>query len=244
VTREPEGLIMRKHDGRLSLGAVVGLAAVGVVVVLLAAVGIAGAGDGALPPDLQEVRVATARYHSWAQAERDGYWIRPGEPCVASPLGTMGVHAINLQLMADPALDARRPEILLYLPDGNGNLKLIGVEYWREDADQSLGTNDDRPSLFGRPFEGPMPGHGNWGMPVHYDLHVWVAEENSSGVFAQFNPDFACPSSNARTMPGDTAMGFWPHETGTDVGTSETYADVREDGSYYDPSLGRRISLR
>jgi len=25
-------------------------------------------------------------------------------------------------------------------------------------------------------------------------------------------------------------------------GTSETYVDMREDGSYYDPSLGRRVS--
>jgi hypothetical protein len=27
-------------------------------------------------------------------------------------------------------------------------------------------------------------------------------------------------------------------------GTSETYVDVREDGSYYDPSLGQRVSPR
>ena len=26
------------------------------------------------------------------------------------------------------------------------------------------------------------------------------------------------------------------------AGTSETYVDMREDGSYYDPSLGRRVS--
>jgi hypothetical protein len=212
------------------------------MVILTSAVGIAGAGDGVLPPELQEVRAAVARYHSWQQAEKDGYAIRPGEPCVASPLGTMGVHANNAALMADPQIDPRRPEILLYLPDGSGNLKFIGVEYWKADADQSLATNDDRPSLFGRAFEGPMPGHGTWGMPVHYDLHVWVAEENPSGDFAQFNPALACSSTSARALPGDTSAAFWPHETGTAVGTSETYADVREDGSYFDPSLGRRVS--
>ena len=37
---------------------------------------------------------------------------------------------------------------------------------------------------------------------------------------------------------------FWPHETGALAGTSETYVDMREDGSYYDPSLGRRLSPR
>jgi hypothetical protein len=158
------------------------------------AVAVAFAGDGPLATELQEVRAAVARYHSFEQAEKDGYWIRPGEPCVASPGGTMGIHAINLALMFDDndTLDPARPEILLYVPGEDGSLKLVGVEYWKRDADQSLATNDDKPSLFGRAFEGPMPGHGNWGMPVHYDLHVWVAEENPSGVFAMFNPAASC----------------------------------------------------
>ena len=42
-------------------------------------------------------------------------------------------------------------------------------------------------------------------------------------------------------LPGDTSVPFWPHETGVLVGTSETFADMHEDGSYYDPSLGRRV---
>ena len=44
-------------------------------------------------------------------------------------------------------------------------------------------------------------------------------------------------------VPGDTSgRSFWPHETGVSVGTSETFADVQVDGSYYDPSLGRRVA--
>ena len=53
-------------------------------------------------------------------------------------------------------------------------------------------TDDDRPSIFGRPFDGPMLGHAP-GMPIHYDLHVWVAERNPEGLFAQWNPAIACP---------------------------------------------------
>jgi hypothetical protein len=30
-------------------------------------------------------------------------------------------------------------------------------------------------------------------MPIHYDLPIWVAEENPNGLFAQFNPTIACP---------------------------------------------------
>jgi hypothetical protein len=43
------------------------------------------------------------------------------------------------------------------------------------------------------------------------------------------------------TLPGETDTPFWPHETGVLVGTSETFVDMRADGSYYDPSLGRRV---
>jgi hypothetical protein len=62
----------------------------------------------------------------------------------------------------------------------------------RVDADGSLATDDDRPSIFGQPFDGPMPGH-NPAMPVHYDLHVWLSADNPSGLFAQFNPSLSCP---------------------------------------------------
>ena len=36
-----------------------------------------------------------------------------------------------------------------------------------------------------------MLGH-NPTMPIHYDLHVWVVDNNPSGTFAQWNPDFHC----------------------------------------------------
>ena len=103
----------------------------------LAAVVPAIAGDGPLPPELQPVRAAVAKYHSFEQAEQDGYTVA-GEPCVASPGGTMGFHAINPALLMNDAIDASRPEILLYVPKGNGQLKLVGVEYWKVDADQNL----------------------------------------------------------------------------------------------------------
>ena len=162
--------------------------AVGAVAILWVVPALAG--DGSLSKEQQAVRVAVAKYHSFEQAERDGYTVE-GEPCIASPAGTMGIHAINPALLMNDTIDPLRPEILLYVPKDNGKLELIGVEYWKADADQSLATDGDRPSLFGRGFDGPMPGH-NPQMPVHYDLHVWVAEENPSGVFALFNPAISC----------------------------------------------------
>ena len=154
------------------------------------ATAIATAGDGPLPPELRDVRAAVARYHSVEQATRDGYV--QASACEESPAGAMGYHYANFGHMADPTIDPRRPEVPAYLPDANGNLELVGVEYLKFDADGSLLTDDDRPSFFGQRFDGPMPGH-NPRMPVHYDLHVWVAGQNPSGVYAQWNPALTCP---------------------------------------------------
>jgi hypothetical protein len=160
------------------------------VIVGALAIGAVAAGDGPLSPEWQAVRAAVARYHSFEQAERDGYTVA-GEPCVSSPDGTMGIHAINPALMANDAIDPLRPEILLYVPKANGKLELVGVEYWKADADGNLTTDGDRPTVLGQPVDGPMPGH-NPTMPVHYDLHVWVAAEHPSGIFAPFNPAISC----------------------------------------------------
>ena len=165
-------------------------AALALVGVVFALVGTAAAS----PPDgLQAVKAATARYHSFAQAQAAGYTIA-GEPCVAAPgLGAMGIHAVNPALIADPAIIPTKPEILLYLPKENGQLELIGVEYLKVDADQNLATDADRPSVLGQPFDGPMPGH-NPTMPIHYDVHLWFWADNPAGFFAPFNPNLSCPS--------------------------------------------------
>ncbi len=138
---------------------------------------------------LQDAKAATARFHSTVQAEQAGYVM--GSPCTSSPLGGMGFHYENPQLMADPAIDPANPEILLYAQGPSGRLELVGIEYWKADADQNVTTTADRPSLFGQPFNGPMPGH-HPGMPVHYDLHVWLWQDNPMGMFALFNPTVTC----------------------------------------------------
>jgi len=169
---------------RVIIGLVL-VASLGVVVV-----GTVAARNGSLPPDLQAVRAAVAKYHDYANAVADGYSLA-GEPCVSSPDGAMGVHAANQGLIRAGVLDPLRPNVLLYMPRKDGSLDLIGVEYMRVDADQNLETDGDRPFLFNHPFQGPMLGH-NPSMPIHYDLHVWVVDNNPSGTFAQFNPDFHC----------------------------------------------------
>lgn len=164
-----------------------------------AAVAVCGgvfAGLGLLPAhadsdanqDLAAVRAATAQYHNEATAIADGY--QRVDFCVQSPDGVMGYHYLNHELFNAP-LDVRKPAGLIYQPGPDGKRKLVAVEYFQVDDDQNLGTDHDRPTLFGDAFDGPMPGHEP-GMPVHYDQHVWVWQHNPAGMFAQWNPAGKC----------------------------------------------------
>jgi hypothetical protein len=140
---------------------------------------------------LSDVRRATARYHSLQAAVKAGYEL--AGTCVEEPgKGGMGYHYVHHALAADRVLDPLKPEVLLYERTHSGRMRLTAVEYLRADADQDLATDDDRPSLFGVPFDGPMEGHEP-GQPIHYDLHAWVWKNNPSGTFAQYNPDVSCP---------------------------------------------------
>jgi hypothetical protein len=168
-------------------------AAAGAGAVLTAAGTVSAGADAAPREGLQAAKAATARYHSLEQARLDGYSTE-GEPCVSAPpppglSGAMGIHAVNPALIGDGVIDPLRPEILLYLPSGDGELELVGVEYFEVAAV----TGGVAPTVFGRDLDGPMPGH-NPAMPEHYDLHVWLWADNPAGMFAPFNPALSCPA--------------------------------------------------
>ncbi|HET7292166.1 MAG TPA: hypothetical protein VFM88_07070 [Vicinamibacteria bacterium] len=146
-------------------------------------------------PQLAQARAATAQYHDVAVALADGF-VR-ASPCISSPAGTMGFHYVNHSRMDDTAA-IDEPEVLLYLPN-DGELALVAVEYVVpvfQDGQPYFGTAPPaepgpHPELFGRPFDGPMPGHAP-GEPWHYDLHVWVWSHNPAGMFRPFNPSLSC----------------------------------------------------
>lgn len=161
---------------------------VAAIVTAMVMAGVASAAPGQKDPEvlkgLAQVRQAAAKYHDVDAALADGYVATP--ICVEEPdLGGMGYHYINPALASDLSVNPLKPELLLYAPSGNGRLKLVGVEYFVAYVGQPA------PTLFGVPFDGPMPGHEP-GMPVHYDLHAWVWQANPAGVFADFNPNVSC----------------------------------------------------
>ena len=137
---------------------------------------------------LAELRRDLAPYADVQRALADGFI--PVSECTESPEGGMGVHFLNPAQAMSP-VDASKPAILLYSPTAGGGYELIGAEWFQADADQDLSTDEDRPSLWGRPFEGPMPGH-DAAMPIHYDLHVSLFAANPNGVFAPWNPSVSC----------------------------------------------------
>jgi hypothetical protein len=144
--------------------------------------------------DLRRARAATRKFRDVKVARAAGY-AATGE-CAQDPkYGGMGIHYANEELVADGELDVTKPEILVYQPLPSGKLRLGAVEYFQVDGDQDLATDDDRPSLFGHmPFDGPMLGHEP-GMPIHYDLHVWLYRHNPAGLFAMWNPRVHCPDA-------------------------------------------------
>lgn len=164
-------------------------------------------GTEAHESDLDAVRRATAHYQNAAAAAAAGYSLHD-EPCVQSPAGAMGIHALNREVLAAP-LDPERPGILLYLPQPGGHLRLVAVEYlqvvlvrdpvtshvgpWTSSAPWPANYQvvNPTPHLFGQRFDGPMPGHSP-GMPWHWDLHVWLWAHNPAGLFAQWNPSLSC----------------------------------------------------
>ena len=118
--------------------------------------------------DLLRAAVATARFHSTAQASRAGYGGFPaGVPlheCISSfdNSGAMGFHWLNGgNLTTD--LDPTRPQVLVYEPDGGGKLHLVALEFVVFKADWVAAHGDTTPSLFGEDFM-------DSGFPNRYDL--------------------------------------------------------------------------
>ena len=138
----------------------------------------------------QAAAAATARYHSVEQALKDGYSgageavrrgprpRRDGIPLRERPADRG--RGDRPAAAGDPALRPGRER----QPEARGRRVLRRRR-------RSEPGHLRRPAVaFGQPFDGPMPGHSP-GMPIHYDLHVWLWETNAGGLFA-FNAALSC----------------------------------------------------
>jgi len=135
--------------------------------------------------DLATLRAATARFHRYEVAKDANYTFLFMNMCMEdAKFGGMGYHYVNTSLL-DDKLDVTAPEALLYEPEANGRRRLVAVEYV---IPKSEWTSDREPELFGRKLE--------LNAFDLYALHVWVWENNPSGLYADWNPRVSC--ENAR----------------------------------------------
>jgi len=148
--------------------------------------GLKSTGGGAL---VRTVREATERFKDVKVAEDEGYHLLFG--CVSGPdAGAMGMHFVNRSLLGDGVIDASAPEIVIYEPQANGSLKLIGADYLVF-ADQWNATHLSAPELMGQQFhlfEAP----NRFGLPTFYTLHVWAWKESPTGTFVNWNTNVSC----------------------------------------------------
>lgn len=139
---------------------------------------------------LKIVRDNTERFKDVSVAEAEGYSLLFG--CVSGPdAGAMGLHYVNLPLVAAGAIDATRPQIVIYEPMPDGRLRLIGADFLVIASDWDKAHPGQPPQLMGQLFhyfESP----NRFGLPAFYTLHVWAWKENPNGAFVNWHPNVSC----------------------------------------------------
>ncbi len=137
---------------------------------------------------VQLVRDATKQFVNVNMATAAGY--QPFLGCVSGPdHGAMGYHYVNSALVGDGLLDASRPEVMIYEPSGGG-LQLVGVEFVVL-ADPWLASHASPPVLEGQSFQF-VSSPNRYGLPAHFELHVWAWRDNPNGAFVDWNNQVSC----------------------------------------------------
>lgn len=128
--------------------------------------------------DLASLRQATAKFHDKDASAAAGYDTQFPAGCFSSPDGGMGYHFLKGSNVG--TLDPSRPQFVMYEPQKNGQMKLVGVEFIYPGV-----PTDPAPYLFGQAFQ------YNYTFSV-WALHVWAWDENPAGLYANWNPKVSC----------------------------------------------------
>ena len=145
-------------------------------------------GQGDQDKLVQIVRNATQQYQDVNKAT--GF--TPVLGCVSgSDHGAMGVHYVNLNLLNGP-IDPTHPQALIYEPQPNGELKLVGVEFII--LATALPPNS-APEVEGH-LMNYIDSPNRYGIPVpFFELHVWAWRDSPVGPFVDWNNHMTCAHS-------------------------------------------------
>lgn len=166
------------------------LGALGALLILpLAAPAAADNGEGGATPLIDKVRTATARYVDINVAFHEGWQI--ATPCVSGPdAGAMGVHLL-LPSRLTPALNPAEPQLLIYEPMADGQMRLVGVEFIVL-ADAWAKANPGGPPALDGNLLNYVGAPNRYGLPAFYEIHVWAWEQNPKGSYADWNTHVTC----------------------------------------------------
>ena len=166
-------------------------------------------------PTLAEMRAGVARFADVNVALAEGYIPDPSGMCETGDMmgagqkGGMGVHYFRPDLLGisappNPRVDGNgthtdfaAPAVLLYEPQADGSMVLVGVENLVFQKAWAEAGHAEAPSFHGVPWEAMTDDPATaldeaHGFEPHYDKHVWLFRENPNGVFAPFNPNVSC----------------------------------------------------
>lgn len=151
-------------------------------------------------PFLAQVRQATSAYRNINVAAQAGWFARDAF-CVSGPdHGAMGVHVVNPALIGGNQPKISQPQILIYEPQANGSMVLVGVEYVViADAWDAAHPQGPVPSVGGQ-FMLKFPAPNMFDMPSIYVLHAWAWRNNPAGNFAMWNRNVTCQKQQLPTF--------------------------------------------
>jgi hypothetical protein len=140
---------------------------------------------------------------------------------VPKQLGAMGIHFVKLEGFGLSNINFRDPRVLVYSPDPTvehctystgelmedascrDSLKLVAVEelIFAHLIEAENGEHwNNVPEFMGQQFyflqDNPMT---TWvdeahGFPPHYELHIWLYDNNPMGLTFPWNPNLSCPA--------------------------------------------------
>ena len=155
-----------------------------------------------LKQQLAEAKAASAKYRDIDVAKADGYFQ------VTQFIPGLGLHLANLKIPYN-TFDPGKPQVLLYQPDANGDLKLAGVAY------EYTHLNDTPPAGFAGGsdlwhYHNNLCFQKGGSVTIAKDdasckavgglafqqqtawlLHAWIWTPNPDGVFTENNPNVA-----------------------------------------------------
>ena len=179
---------------------------------------VAGLASAAMAQDaaseIAAVREAAEKYRDVNLALEEGFIPDPSGHCVSAAMeglpvewGAMGIHYLNPAVLkitaSEPRVDGQgthtdfmKPAILLYEPQADGSLELVGVENLVFQKAWIAAGNSEPPYFAGRVWDAMVDNPATVGdeahkFEPHYDQHVWF-RENPAGNLMPFNPNVTC----------------------------------------------------